>query len=147
MTKDRIEPGEPAIGFSFDCKINDRRAVVIQTYLPIDSTPEQINAIFTKCTDAADRLEVKYRLKDLRLLLEKHQQELPMHEKDLAQFEEAQVREHRQSNRRGEFAWKGAAETNRNNKVQNVAALRHRVKQTEDAIKEAEVELGIKPKE
>ena len=87
--KDKIGPGEPAIGFSLDCKINDRRAFVIQTYLAIDARPKQINELLDRLLVSADRQEVRYRLKDMRLLLEKAELELPLHEKKLVEFEES----------------------------------------------------------
>ena len=139
--KDKIGPGEPAIGFSIDCKVNDRRAMVIQTYLPIDAKPSQINEVLDRLLIAADRQEVRYRLKDMRLLLEKSFQELPMHEKDLEKFEENTVREHQGSGRRSEFQWKGALASARENKLQNVAMCRVSIERIKKGIAEAEAEL------
>ena len=139
--KDKIEPGEPAIGFSIDCKINDRRAMVIQTYLPLDADPATINALLDRLLIAADRQEVRYRLKDMRLLLEKSEQELPMHEKDLVKFEESTVREHGATGRKSEFQWKGAQAASRDNKIQNVAMCRVNIDRIKKGIAEAEAEL------
>jgi hypothetical protein len=139
--KDKIGPGEPAIGFSIDCKVNDRRAMVIQTYLPIDSTPKVINEVLDRLLVAADRQEVRYRLKDMRLLLEKSEQELPMHEKKLVEFEESTVRRHKTSGRRADFEWKGADATNRDNLIQTVAMTRVNIDRIKKAIAEAEAEL------
>ena len=139
--KDKIEPGEPAIGFSLDCKINDRRAFVIQTYLPLDAAPKRINELLDRLLIAADRQEVRYRLKDMRLLLEKSEQELPMHEKDLVKFEETTVRDHQASGRRANFEWKGALASARENKIQNVAVARVNIDRIKKGIAEAEAEL------
>jgi hypothetical protein len=139
--KDKIGPGEPAIGFSIDCKINDRRAMVIQTYLPIDATPKLINALLDRALVAADRQEVRYRLKDMRLLLEKSEQELPLHEKDLVKFEETTVREHQARGRRGDFQWNGALASSRDNKIQSVAMCRVNIDRIKKGIAEAEAEL------
>ena len=139
--QDKIGPGEPAIGFSIDCKVNDRRAMVIQTYLPVDAEPKQINELLDRLLVAADRQEVRYRLKDMRLLLEKSEQELPLHEKDLVKFEETTVREHQASGRRSEFQWKGAVASARDNKIQNVAMCRVNIERIKKGIAEAEAEL------
>jgi len=139
--KDKIEPGEPAIGFSIDCKINDRRAYVTQTYLPIKASTAEINGLLDRLMSAADRQEVRYRLKDMRLLLEKAEQELPMHEKGLVQFEETTVREHQASGRRANFEWKGAQAASRENKIQNVAIARVNIDRIKKGIVEAEAEL------
>jgi hypothetical protein len=139
--KDKIGPGEPAIGFSLDCKINDRRAFVIQTYLPIDAQPKQINELLDRLLISADRQEVRYRLKDMRLLLEKAMAELPMHEKALVEFEESAVRRHKESNRRSDFEWKGNDATNRDNKIQSVAMARVSIDRIKKGIAEAEAEL------
>jgi hypothetical protein len=144
MHKDKIEPGEPAIGFSLDCKINDRRAIVMQSYLPIDAKPVEINRLLEKMLAAADRTEIRYRLKDLKLLLEKHEQELPMHEKDLETFENRVVKDYQKSGRGSEFKWKGTDAASRDNKIQNIATMRIRIEHTKKAISEAEAELGIK---
>jgi hypothetical protein len=140
--KDKIGPGEPAIGFSIDCKVNDRRAMVIQTYLPVDAQPKQINELLDRLLVAADRQEVRYRLKDMRLLLEKSDQELPMHEKDLVKFEETTVREHQASGRRSEFQWKGNLLAARENKLMNVAQARVNIERIKKGIAEAEAELN-----
>jgi len=139
--KDKIEPGEPAIGFSIDCKINDRRAYVTQTYLPITASVKQMNEVLDRLMTAADRQEVRYRLKDMRLLLEKSEQELPMHEKDLVKFEEHTVREHGATGRKSEFQWKGAQAASRENKIQNVAMARVNIDRIKKGIAEAEAEL------
>jgi hypothetical protein len=139
--KDKIGPGEPAIGFSVDCKINDRRAYVTQSYLPITASPKEINELLDRLLAAADRQEVRYRLKDMRLLLEKAEQELPLHEKDLVKFEETTVREHQASGRRSDFQWKGALAASRDNKIQNVAMARVNIDRIKKGIAEAEAEL------
>ncbi len=145
--KDKIEPGEPAIGFSLDCKINDRRAFVIQTYLPITASPAEINAMLDKLHASADRQEVRYRLKDMRLLLEKAELELPMHEKKLVEFEESTVRRHRETGRRADFTWKGNDATNRENLIQSVAMARVNIDRIKKGIAEAEAELGLELKD
>jgi hypothetical protein len=139
--KDKIGPGEPAIGFSIDCKVNDRRAMVIQTYLPLDAAPKQINELLDRLLVSADRQEVRYRLKDMRLLLEKSEAELPMHEKDLEKFEAHTVREHQVTGRKSEFQWKGAQAASRDNKIQNVAMARVNIERIKKGIAEAEAEL------
>ena len=73
------DPTEPAIGISLDCKINDRRALVIQTHVSRDAPNGEVYHILEKCLNAADLLDIRYRLKDLRLLLDKTREELPMH--------------------------------------------------------------------
>ena len=139
--KDKIGPGEPAIGFSIDCKINDRRAMVIQTYLPLDAAPKQINELLDRLLVSADRQEVRYRLKDMRLLLEKSELELPMHEKDLVKFEDTTVREYQASGRKANFEWKGALASSRDNKIQSVAMCRVNIERIKKGIAEAEAEL------
>jgi hypothetical protein len=139
--KDKVLPGEPAIGFSLDCKINDRRAFVIQTYLPIDAEPKQVNQLLDRLLIAADRQEVRYRLKDMRLLLEKSEAELPMHEKKLVEFEDSAVRRHKVGGRKADFEWKGNDATNRDNLLQSVAMARVNIDRIKKGIVEAEAEL------
>jgi hypothetical protein len=139
--KDKVLPGEPAIGFSLDCKINDRRAVVMQAYLPVEASPQEISGLLDKMTGAADRMEVRYRLKDMHLILEKHLEELPLRDKALADFEDKEVTTYKASNRRSDFEWKGQSKTNRDNLIQSVAMTRVAIDRTRKAIAEAEAEL------
>jgi hypothetical protein len=139
--KDKIGPGEPAIGFSIDCKINDRRAMVIQTYLPIDAAPKQINEVLDRLLVAAERQEVRYRLKDMQIILEKHMEELPLRDKQLAEFENKEVATYQTSGRKSNFEWKGQSKTNRDNLIQSVAMTKVAIERTKKAIAEAEAEL------
>ena len=139
---DKLVPGEPAIGISLDCKINEKRALVIQTYLPRDSANGEVYHLLEKCLNAADILEVRYRLKDLRLLLEKTLEELPIHEKKAQAYQENAYKKHMQTNRRGEFKFSQAEQASFDNMTTNVAACRENIKRFEKAIAEAEMELA-----
>jgi hypothetical protein len=139
--KDKIGPGEPAIGFSIDCKVNDRRAMVIQTYLPVDAPPSEISELLDRLLSAADRQEIRYRLKDMQLILEKHLEELPLREKELIKFEEKEVAAYNGSGRKSNFEWKGQSKTNRDNLIQSVAMTKVAIERTKKAIAEAEAEL------
>jgi hypothetical protein len=140
--KTTVETGEPAIGISLDCKINDRRALVIQTYLPRDAANGAVYHLLEKCLHAADILEVRYRLKDLRLLLEKTLEELPIHERKAKDFQERAYIKHQQGNRRGEFKFSQAEQSSFDNMTTNVATCRENIKRFEKAIAEAEMELA-----
>src|SRR3974390_3937775 len=139
---DKPAPGDPAIGISRDFKINDRRALVIQTYLPRDAANGEVYHLMEKCLDAADILEVRDRLKDLRLLLEKAVEELPIHEKKAKDYQENAYRKHMQGNRRGEFKFSQAEQASFDNMTTSVAACRENIKRFEKAIAEAEMELA-----
>jgi hypothetical protein len=141
MPKDTIGPGEPAIGFSIDCKLNDRRAFVTQAYLPIDASSKEINQLLDKLFKTADRQETRYRLKDMRLLLEKNEKDAELQLKDLTKYEEDTVRAHNASERRQAFAWKGNLATNRDSKIQAVAMTRVTIERIKKGIAEAEAEL------
>jgi hypothetical protein len=137
-----VETGEPAIGISLDCKINDRRALVIQTYLPRDAENGAVYHLLEKCLNAADILEVRYRLKDLKLLLEKTVEELPVHEKKAQEYQENAYRKYLQGQRKGDFKFSGAEQASFDNMTTNVAACRENIKRFEKAIAEAEMELA-----
>ena len=139
---DKPVAGEPAIGISLDCKINDRRAVVFQTYLPRDSANGEVYHLLEKCLHAADTLEIRYRLKDLHVFLEKALEELPRQEKKLREFQENAYKKHVQSNRRGEFKFNEAQQASFDHMTTNVAVCREDVKRFEISIAEAEMELA-----
>lgn len=148
--KDKIEPGEPAIGFSLDMKINDRRALVAQSYVPIHASKKEINALMDRMVQAADRLDLIYRIKDLTLLLEKATQELPLHEKAAEKFDNDALRTHRETNRKSDFdieSLKGGQRQQRDNLIQNVAMARVNIDRISKAIEEAKAELEAWDKE
>lgn len=54
-----------ALGFSFQVQFEDRRIMTAQTHVPQDADPAQINAVLDKLADAVDRIEARYRERQL----------------------------------------------------------------------------------
>lgn len=133
--------GETAVGFSLDCKINDRRAMVVQVHLPLSAKPKEINDILERLVASADRLELRYRLIDMRFMLKKLEEELPQRRADLVVYEEQTMADHKASGRKQEFRWQGAALTNRRNHETNIKGITDRIKMVKEGIAEAEAEL------
>jgi hypothetical protein len=137
-----MEKEVSALGISLSCTINDKRALVIQTHVAQDADQKTLNALLERMCDSADKLDLRYRLKDLKTILEKQEEELPMHEDDLEKYESEVVRTHQTSGRRGEFKWAGQNDANRRQKAMNIATVRKRILDTKKAIAEAEAELA-----
>jgi hypothetical protein len=137
-----MEKEVSALGISLSCTINDKRALVIQTHVAQDADQRTLNALLERMCDSADKLDLRYRLKDLKTILEKQEEELPMHEDDLEKYESEVVRTHQASGRRGEFKWAGQHDANRRQKAMNIATVRKRIMDTKKAIAEAEAELA-----
>lgn len=137
-----VKPEVSALGISLSCTINEKRALVVQTHLSQDTGQSELNGLLERMCKAADRLDTRYRLSDMKLILQKQIEELPLHEQDLVSFEEEAIRKHNVSGRRGDFQWKGQDDTNRKQKAQNVAVLRRRIEDTKKAIAEAEAVLA-----
>ena len=131
-----------AVGFSLSATINDKRNLVMQTHIAADASREEMYTLIEKLCSIADVLDTRYRLHDMKLILEKAREELPVHERKLQEYEEKTVREYRASGKRSDFEWKGQAHANRDNMLTTVAGARQNIIRFEKAIAEAEAELG-----
>jgi paraquat-inducible protein B len=59
------EPSAIAIGWSFQTQIDERRILTAQTHVPADADPEQISRALDKIADQLDRMEARYRARQL----------------------------------------------------------------------------------
>jgi L-rhamnose isomerase len=131
-----------AVGFSLQSELNPKRTLVAQTHIASDASAQDMYAMLNKLCKVADTLDTRYRLVDMRLLLQKSREELPMHEKKLEDFETTTYREHNRSGRRKDFDWSGQAKVNRDNLVMTVARCRLDIERIEKGIAEAEAEIA-----
>jgi hypothetical protein len=134
-------PEVSAVGFSLSCEINQKRNLVMQSHVAADASQEEMFKLVSKLCGVADTLDTRYRLIDIKLILQKAKEELPVHEKKLREFEDRTVREYNRSGRKSDFEWKGQAQTNRDNLLTTIAACRMNIDRFEKAIAEAETEL------
>lgn len=130
-----------AVGFSLNAEINPKRSLVMQTHVASDTSQQEMFGLLTKLCSVADTLDTRYRLIDIKLLLQKAKEELPVHEKKLTDYEHQTIRDYNRSGRKSEFEWKGQAFTNRENLLTTIAACRINIARFEKAIAEAEGEL------
>lgn len=120
-------PAAPALGFSVNAKLNNKRDITVQSFVPLDADPAAIAKILDKVLDQLDRQDTRYRLKDLHTLLENDENTLANHVTQVADLQNAYVNEHAASGRRGEFALKGQQKTNVENLQKTITGLRDRI--------------------
>lgn len=58
---------EIALGVTCQLQIGDRRSIVVQTHTTQNAEPAELNALFDKIWTALDRVNARYRLKELQL--------------------------------------------------------------------------------
>jgi hypothetical protein len=119
MPDDTPAPAAPALGFSITSNITDRSQIVVQSFVPLDATDEQINAVLDKVTKACDRQRAKYLVNDFKLKAQLEEQSLEAQKKTmedrvakLADLKNTYQAEWSTSNRRGEFRMTSQQETN-----------------------------------
>lgn len=119
MPDDTPAPAAPALGFSITSNITDRSQIVVQSFVPLDASDEEINAVLDKVMKACDRQRAKYLVNDFKLKAELEAQSLEAQKKvmekkvaGLADLKNSYQNEWTASNRRGEFKFTSQQESN-----------------------------------
>jgi hypothetical protein len=97
------DPAAPALGFSITSNITDRSQIVVQSFVSLDATDEQINTVLDKVMRACDRQRAKYQIKDFALKLEMEEASLADQVSKLADLQNKYAAEWQTTNRRGEY--------------------------------------------
>lgn len=112
-------PAAPALGFSITSNITDRSQIVVQSFVPLDATDEQINDTLDKVMKACDRQRAKYLVNDFKLKAQLEEQSLEAQKKvmqdriaKLADLKNTYQAEWTSSQRRGEFKMTTTQESN-----------------------------------
>lgn len=103
MPDDTPAASAPALGFSITANIHDRSQIVAQSFVPLDSTDDQINEALDKVMKALDRQHAKYQVKDLKRKMEMEEMVLQGQIEKVADLQNTASAEHAISGRRGEF--------------------------------------------
>jgi len=128
----------PALGFSIVATLNNKRQITVQSFVPLDTSKEEIAKTLDKILDQLDRQDTRYRLHDLKILLERDEKSLAQHISQAADLQNAYVAEHAASGRRGEYEPKGTQKTNIENVRKTIEALKEQVAKIKVEIKEGE---------
>lgn len=103
MPDDTPAGSAPALGFSITANIHDRSQIVAQSFVPLDSSEDQINEALDKVMKALDRQHAKYQVKDLERKMEQEDLILRSQIEKVADLQNTAAAEHTASGRRGEF--------------------------------------------
>lgn len=103
MPDDTSAGSAPALGFSITSNIHDRAQIVVQSFVPLDASDEEINSTLDKVMKAVDRQQAKYQVKDLRRKMEQEELILADQINKVADLQNTASAEHAASGRRGEF--------------------------------------------
>lgn len=105
----------PALGVSYSVQLDDKRNIVAQTYVPVDCTPVELDAILNKVGDAVDRQAAKYSIKALERSLRMQQKQLKRVTEDLAFQDDKNQNAFRAAGKKGQFRLTNEQETHRAN--------------------------------
>lgn len=110
MPEDTPAPAAPALGFSITSNITDRSQIVVQSFVPLDASDSEINAVLDKVMKALDRQRAKYLVDDFRLKLTMEENSLASQRRvledrvaQLANLKNTYQQEHETSGRRSAF--------------------------------------------
>lgn len=142
MPDDAPAPSAPALGFSITANINQKRQIVVQSFVPLDAEPAEISKVLDKALDQIDRAENRYLLRDLKLVLENDENTLKQHVEKVADLQNAYQREWMASGRRGDFKLAGVQKTNVENVQKTIEGLKDRVARTKTQIEEISAAVG-----
>lgn len=65
-----------AMGITMQLNIGDRRSIVIQTHTTRDCEDKELNGVLDKITRAMDRINARYRIRELESLIKSHKGQL-----------------------------------------------------------------------
>jgi len=67
-----------AMGLTCQLAIGDRRSIVVQTHTKQSATPAELNALYDKIWASLDRINARYRIKELHLKKKVEQDQMAM---------------------------------------------------------------------
>jgi len=123
-TETKASPASPALGFSYQVALDkeSRRTIVLQSFLPLDSSLEDINKMLDKCAAAADHQIDGYRLTEYTLVTEELGRMIERAKKDLAYIDVSHVEEWKARHQGKEAGFRRTAqqEAQRTNAIRNI---------------------------
>lgn len=137
-------PAAPALGFSITANITDRSQIVVQSFVPLDATDDQINETLDKVFRATDRQRAKYQIKDFKLKAELEEQALADQVAKVADLQNKYAAEHTASGRRGEYKPSENQRVAIENARKTIEGMRHNVDRYKAGLKELEEMTGTK---
>lgn len=93
----------PALGITWQVGIDDRRQLVIQTFIERDCGDEELASLLNKCTNAGDHIARTYELRGYHIEKAGLQKELARLMEDRSNTEDRWREEHARRGRRGPF--------------------------------------------
>lgn len=116
---------DAALGFSYEVKIDDKRAVTLQSFLPNSCSQGELNALLDKMSNAADRQAAKHHIKALKRSLSMQTKQLRRVVEDLGRQDDLNQAAWKRANKKGDFRLSNEQEAHRS----NVLVTRERFKE------------------
>lgn len=100
-----------ALGVTYQIAVGEKRSIAIQTHVTRDCEPTELDALLDKVVKATDRIEAKYRLKELRVLKAQHTKQFAATLEDYSVTQKRWENAWQASGRRGPFKPDGTQES------------------------------------
>ncbi len=141
---DAIEK-EPSIGISYTCELPGKKALVMQSFVPRDCEPAELDRVLDKIRDASERQFAFGALVQLRLQLEQEEKMAADHARNIAIVDENVKTRWSASGRKGDPRLSAAEETQQRQSYQNVEESKKRIARVKKEITEFEAKIGVQP--
>ncbi len=131
----------PAIGFSVNYQIDERRGIVAQTHVPQDAEPKAINSVLDRIFDAVERRATIIKLADWRLKLADDEKRLGRLEEDYRRIGETHASAWAASGKKGAFKLDQRQEGEKRNAESTIDRYKQEIELDKQRIEECEAKL------
>src|SRR5215469_11582930 len=77
-TEPKYSGQDIALGITFHMQIGERRSIAMQTHVVRDCSDEDLNGVLDKAARALDRVNAKYRIQELKVVLAQNTRQYAM---------------------------------------------------------------------
>lgn len=131
----------PAIGFSINYQIDDRRGIVAQTHVPQDASSATMDEVLDRIFTSIDRRVTMFKLEDWHRKLANDQKQLKRLEEDYARIGEVHLAAWEASGKRGAFKLDTKQEQDKRNAESTLERYRQEIEINLQGIAECEAKL------
>lgn len=131
----------PAIGFSINYQIDERRGIVAQTHVPQDASSTAMDEVLDRVFASIDRRVTIFKLEDWRRKLASDQKQLKRLEEDYVRIGEAHLAAWEASGKKGAFRLDTKGEADKRNAESTIERYRQEIELDQQGIAECEAKL------
>jgi hypothetical protein len=131
-----------AIGVTVQVNLAEGRQLILQTALPRDASPADLNGLLDKLGKAADRQETRYRIPGLKAVRASHIKTRKSLEEDFERIEKQAAVEWQRKKKQGDPVLSPQETQHKINAGVNIKRLGEEIKKLDDEIAECEAAVA-----